>query len=93
MNSTEETQGSEETKWITLTLDFTPEQEAQLQELADAAGMSLKCYCVRVLHAALLRDATEEERARWEASFPEMLRRNGCDPDSPKEEAAEEIGS
>lgn len=65
--------------WVTLTLNFEPEQEAILEERARAAGLSPACYCIHVLHQHLLEDATTPaEKERWHRDFPATLRRNGC---------------
>ncbi len=56
--------GEDEIKWVTLTLNFSPEQEAGLEKLAQAMGLSLKCYCVHVLHNHLLKDASAEQIER-----------------------------
>jgi len=33
-------------KGVTLTLNFSPDQEALLETVADAAGLCVKCYCI-----------------------------------------------
>lgn len=69
-------------KWVTLTLDFTPEQEAVLEAGARTAGLSVKCFCVHVLYKHLLNNASAVEKEKWLQEFPETLRRNGCSEDT-----------
>jgi hypothetical protein len=68
--------------WVTLTLNFTPEQEAKLLERAQAVGLSPKCYVVNLLLRHLLEDATAIQREQWQRDFPATLRRNGCEESS-----------
>lgn len=32
-------------RWVTVILNFSPEEEAGLEKQASDAGLSLKCYC------------------------------------------------
>jgi hypothetical protein len=68
--------------WFTLKLEFPDEVEARLEKVAQEAGLSLKCYCVHVLLKHLLKDASAEQKERWEQQLPATLRRNGCDENS-----------
>jgi hypothetical protein len=65
--------------WTTLTLDFPDEAAARLERIAQEAGLSFKCYCVRVLLKHLQQDASTEERERWLGQWLATFRRNGCD--------------
>lgn len=71
--------GETQITWVELNLEFTDEVESRLREVARVAGLSLKCYCVRVLLKHLLKDATPQQNERWQAQLPATLRRNGCD--------------
>jgi hypothetical protein len=65
----------EEIKWVTLTLNFPPNEEARLEARAKTEGLSVKCYCLRVLLKHL---AEESETEQWQRKFDATLRRNGC---------------
>lgn len=65
--------------WVPLKLEFADEVGARLEEIADKAGLSLKCYCVRVLLKHLLKDASPEQKERWQQQLPATLNRNGCE--------------
>ncbi|HXQ25875.1 MAG TPA: HepT-like ribonuclease domain-containing protein [Candidatus Acidoferrales bacterium] len=67
--------------WFALKLEFPDEVGARLEKIAQEAGLSLKCYCVRVLLRHLLKDASAEQKERWQQQWPATLRRNGCDDD------------
>jgi hypothetical protein len=69
----------DEIKWVALTLEFTPEQEAFLEARAGELGLSLKCYCVHMLYRHLLKDSSDTENEDRVRRFPATLRRNGCD--------------
>jgi uncharacterized protein with HEPN domain/predicted transcriptional regulator len=65
--------------WVTLTIELPDEVGARLEKVAREAGMSLKCYCTRVLLKDLLKGASAEQKERWREQIPATLRRNGCD--------------
>ena len=65
--------------WVTLKLELPDEIEVRLGKIAHDAGLSLKCYCVRVLLHHLMKDASPEQKERWQRQVPATLRRNGCD--------------
>ena len=65
--------------WVTLTLEFPDELEAHLEKAAKDAGLSVKCYCVRILLKHWLESASDEQKERWQQQVPATLRRNGCD--------------
>ncbi len=65
-------------KWVTLTLNFSDEQEAWLEKTAQAAGLSIKCYCVQTLYKHLMQDATADQMESWREQLPITLSRNGC---------------
>jgi hypothetical protein len=66
-------------RWVPLTLDFSPEDEAWMEARAKAAGQTLKCFCVHLIHEALLRNASDDQKNQWARQFPATLRRNGCE--------------
>ncbi len=65
-------------RWVTVTLNFSPEEEAGLEKQASDAGLSLKCYCVHILHKHLLDGASAVQQEQWQRYFPASLLRNGC---------------
>ena len=65
--------------WVTLKLELPDTVGAHLEKVAQEAGLSLKCYCVRVLLKHLQKDASADRRERWQQQLPAALRRNGCD--------------
>lgn len=69
----------EEIKWVQLTLDFSDEEEARLTELAQAEGLSLKCFCIHVLFRHMINEDSGVDKELWERQLPLTLRRNGCD--------------
>ncbi len=36
--------------WVTVMLNFSPEEESRLEKQASDAGLPLRCYCVHLLH-------------------------------------------
>lgn len=68
----------DQSKWVALTLNFSDEQGALLEKLAQDAGLSLKCYCVHMLFRHLLQDAPADRIESWRAQLPTTLSRNGC---------------
>lgn len=68
----------DQTAWVTVSLNFSPEEEARLEKQASDAGLSLKCYCLHILHEHSLEDAPAAQRDQWQRAFPATLRRNGC---------------
>jgi hypothetical protein len=68
-----------QTSWVELKLEFPDEVGTRLEKVARDAGLSLQCYCVRVLLRHLLKDASPEQKERWQKQLPATLRRNGCD--------------
>jgi hypothetical protein len=68
-----------EIRWVTLTLEFPDEIGARLQKVADEAGISLQCYCVRVLFRELLKEAPAAQKELCLRQLPATLRKNGCD--------------
>jgi uncharacterized protein with HEPN domain len=69
----------DQSAWVALTLNLPEELEKKLEKLAQDAGLSVKCYCLRVLLKHLLERASPEQRERWQQGVPATLRRNGCD--------------
>jgi uncharacterized protein with HEPN domain len=65
--------------WVALKIEFPDDVGAHLEKVAQGAGLSLKCYCVRVLLMSLLKDASPEQAERWQQQLPATLRKNGCD--------------
>jgi hypothetical protein len=65
--------------WVKLKIELPDDVEIRLEKLAQESGLSLKCYCVRILLKHLLKDASVEQKERWQEQFPATLRRNGCD--------------
>jgi uncharacterized protein with HEPN domain len=65
--------------WVSLKLELPDDIGARLEKVAQEAGLSLKCYCVRVLLKHLMKDASPEQKERWLQHVPATLRRNGCD--------------
>ena len=65
--------------WVTLKLEFPDDVGVRLEKVAQDAGLSLKCYCVRVLLKHLLKDASSDQKERWQRQIPAASRRNGCD--------------
>jgi hypothetical protein len=70
--------GEDQIKWVALTLTFSPEQETWLEKMAQAAGLSLKCYCVHMLYKHLLQDAPVDRMESWREQLAITLSRNGC---------------
>jgi uncharacterized protein with HEPN domain len=68
-----------EIAWVTLTIELPDEVGASLEEVAREAGVSFKCYCVRILLKDLLKNASADRKERWSQQLPATLRRNGCD--------------
>ncbi len=68
----------DEIKWVTLALNFPPDQEARLEARAKAEGLSVKCYCIHLLYNHLLNDAVAEQKETILRDLPATLRRNGC---------------
>jgi hypothetical protein len=69
----------DQTAWVTLKIELPDDLERALKELAQHAGISIECYCVRVLLNHLMETASRENRERWQSQIPATLRRNGCD--------------
>lgn len=65
--------------WVTVKLDFPEDLEKKLETAAQDAGMSLQCFCLRVLLRHLFQNASLEQQERWRQDIPATLRRNGCD--------------
>jgi hypothetical protein len=65
--------------WVSLKLEFPDEVGARLEKVAQEAGQSLKCYCVRVLLKHLQQDTSTGQKERWQQQLSATLRRNGCD--------------
>lgn len=65
--------------WVTITLDFPEDIEKRLETTARDGGMSVQCYCLRVLLKHLLQNASPEQQEQWRQHIPATLRRNGCD--------------
>jgi hypothetical protein len=63
-------------KWVTLTLNFSPEQEAFMEKHARAAGLSVERFCIDLIFFRDLQGATETKE--WQQEFAATLRRNGC---------------
>lgn len=70
--------GEDQIKWATITLNFSDEQEALLEKLAQAAGLSIKCYCLDVICKHVLRDVPADRMENLQAKLALMLNRNGC---------------
>ena len=64
--------------WVPLKLEIPDEIGERLKKIAQDAGLSLECYCVRVLLQHVMRDASPEQKERWRQQAPVTLRRNGC---------------
>ena len=69
----------DQSAWVTLTFNLPDELEKKLEKPAQDAGLSVKCYCLRVLLKHLLEGASPEQRERWQQTVPATLRRNDCD--------------
>jgi uncharacterized protein with HEPN domain len=67
-----------QTTWVSLKLELPDDVGARLEKIAQEAGLSLKCYCVRILLNHLMKDASAEQKERWQQHLPATLRRNGC---------------
>ncbi len=65
--------------WVTITLDLPEDIEKRLETAAHDAGMSLQCYCLRVLLKHLIQNASPEQQEQWRQHIPATLRRNSCD--------------
>ena len=70
---------TEEMAWVTLKTELPEDLEKRLETLAQEAGLSLACYCLRILLKHLLEGGAPEERERWQRQIPATFRRNGCD--------------
>jgi hypothetical protein len=66
-------------KWVSLNLKLPDEVGARLERLSQEAGLSIKCYCVRVLVTHFMKDASPDQKERWQRDVPATLRRNGCE--------------
>jgi uncharacterized protein with HEPN domain len=70
---------SEQVGWVTVKFELPEDIEEKLAKVAQDAGMSLKCYCLRVLLKHLLQGGSPEQQEGWRQHIPDTLRRNGCD--------------
>jgi uncharacterized protein with HEPN domain len=66
-------------RWVSLKLELPDDVGARLEKIAQEAGLSLECYCVRILLNHLMKDASAEQKERWQKDVPATLRRNGCE--------------
>jgi len=69
----------EQIKWVTLNVEFPAEVEARLEKRAREEGLSLTCFCLRLVLRDLLKDASAEQKELWLSQVPATLRKNGCD--------------
>jgi len=72
------TPGEQDT-WVTLKIELPDELEKRLETIAQEAGLSFRCYCLRILLKHLLKSASPEQQERWQRHIPATLRCNGCD--------------
>jgi len=68
-----------EITWVELKLEIPDDIAARLEIIARQAGLSFKCYCVRVLLKHVMEDASAEQKERIQKGMPATMRRNGCD--------------
>lgn len=69
----------EQINWVTISIDLPDDIAEKLAVAAKDGGMSIECYCLRVILRHLLETGSPEQNERWKDSIPATLRRNGCD--------------
>lgn len=69
---------SEQIAWVTIKFELREDIEERIAKVAQNAGMSVKCYSLRVLLKQLLEHASPEQGDRWRQDIPAILHRNGC---------------
>lgn len=71
----------DEIKWVAVTLDFSPEEEALIESRAKEMGLSPACVCVHAIYRRLLEDPTDAVKELCNRTFSATLERNGCPPE------------